>query len=121
MLKPKIIFIVSYLPLLVAIGLYFVFLSGVNHPLIIHFDKYNGIDLWGTPRDVFKIIIFGFVLNVINLGLARALRNRVVIPRVETSKDSFTLDRIFPYLLSFLNLFLSILILIAVGVIISVN
>jgi len=121
MFKSKIIFIISFLPILIATGLYFVYLSDADHPLIIHFDKYNGIDLWGAPRDVLKIIIFGFVLNFMNLGLARALQNRVILSESTARPPALSLKRIFPYIFGFLNLLLSVLILIAVGVIISVN
>jgi hypothetical protein len=74
--------------------------------LIIHFDAYKGIDFIGGKLDVFGILITALAIILINLFLADFLYHR---------------ERFLSYIFGFGSLGLSILILIAIGVIISVN
>ncbi len=81
-------------------------LSGLESPIIIHFDYYKNIDFLGDKIDAFGIIISAFAIILINLLLAEFLYYR---------------DRFLSYLFGFFSLGFSILILIAVSVIININ
>jgi hypothetical protein len=118
----KIIYGIGLGILVITLVLFFVFLSDADHSLIIHFDKFVGIDLWGKSSDVLKIIIFGFIVQGLNMGLAYNLSKKRIFPVGEVENEKGTETRkVLPYTLGFINIFIAVLILIAVGVIISVN
>lgn len=81
-------------------------LIGADTPLVIHFDAYKGIDFIGGKTEVFGVLFSFSAMLVINLFLAEFLYYR---------------ERFLSYLFGFIGLWLSILILIVVSVIISVN
>jgi len=74
--------------------------------LVIHFDAFQGADFFGKASDVFDIVISGFVVLLINFGLAQALYFR---------------ERFLSYLIAFASLVFAVLILFGVNAIISVN
>ncbi|MEK7462980.1 MAG: hypothetical protein AAB621_01265 [Patescibacteria group bacterium] len=78
----------------------------INNLLIMHYDGYNGIDFLGDKSDVFSLIGILAVMIILNVWLA----NRV-----------YFRERFLSYLLSFSSLALSVLILIGVFAIISIN
>jgi len=80
-------------------------LNKTNGLLIVHLDQYRKVVL-GTQMEVILTAVFGGVLVVINLGLARAFKN----------KEGF-----FATLLSISSIILSALIFIYVFAIISIN
>lgn len=96
----------SLVLLIVAAGLFYVQIGPSDKPMILHFDSYRGIDFLGNKAQVFKIILSALVLFLINFFLAAFLYNR---------------ERFLSYIFVFATLAISILILIAIGVIISVN
>ena len=77
-----------------------------NNLLIMHYDGYKGIDFLGDKTDVFSLIGISAIIIIINAGLA----NRV-----------YFRERFLAYSLSFSSLALSLLILIGVFAIISIN
>jgi hypothetical protein len=118
----KVIYGISLILLVVATALFFVFLFGIDHSLIIHFDKYKGIDLWGNTTSVLGIIILGFVINAINFGFGVALTSRKIINTKRKEGQHIEANpMIMPLILGFSSMFVSILILISIGVTISVN
>lgn len=98
-------FLASIFILIVSFGLAVVHFRGVSDLLIIHFTP-AGIDIAGDFLDILVILLGGLAIFCVNTALAYALYSRV---------------RYLAYLLSFFSVFSSVLILIAVGVIISVN
>ena len=96
----------SLMALIVAAGLFYVQLGSSDKPLILHFDSYRGIDFLGNKAEVFKIIFSTLVIFLINFFLAAFLYNR---------------RRFLSYMFVFATLAISVLILMAIGVIISVN
>ena len=78
----------------------------INNLLIMHFDGYKGMDFLGDKGDVFSLIGISAVMIILNAWLA----NRV-----------YFRERFLAYLLSFSSLLLSVLILIGVFAIISIN
>ncbi|MHB9019704.1 MAG: hypothetical protein ACYC3G_02420 [Minisyncoccota bacterium] len=78
----------------------------INNLLIMHYDGYKGIDFLGEKSDVFSLIGITMVMIILNTWLA----NRV-----------YFRERFLSYLLSFSSLVLSVLILIGVFAIISIN
>ena len=110
-MERKVLYVLSCVLLLTAAILWYVFLYPLAGPLILHFDRYRGIDLWGGRFDVLGLIILGAAVNILNYGLAWTLSRR------ETGFPK----NFFSNLTAGINLFFSLLILISVGVIISVN
>jgi len=100
------VFALSFLILL--FGFIFAYLQvwDITSPLIIHFDVYKGIDFLGNRFDVFGILLTALVMIAVNLWLANFLYYR---------------ERFLSFVFGFVSLGLSILILIAISVIISVN
>lgn len=74
--------------------------------LVIHFDKFKGVDFFGDTSDVLDILITAAFVWLINIVLANKFYFR---------------ERFLSYLLAFSTLLFIILILIGVNVIISVN
>ena len=100
------VFGLSFLILL--FGFIFAYLQvwDITSPLIIHFDVYKGIDFLGNRFDVFGMLFTTLVMIAVNLWLANFLYYR---------------ERFLSFIFGFVSLGLTILILIAVSVIISVN
>jgi len=96
----------SFLILILSASLFYVQISPLEKPLILHFDSYMGIDFLGSKAQVFQIILSVFILFIINLFLAAFLYNR---------------ERFLSYMFVFVSLEIAVLILMAIGVIISVN
>jgi hypothetical protein len=105
----------KYLKILNGLSLFILVLAAVifcantgliTTPLIIHYDVYRGIDFLGGQIDVFGIILSTLIMISINLFLSNFLYNR---------------ERFLSYLFAFVNLELTLLILIVISVIISVN
>ena len=101
-----VIFGLSFLILFIALSIVFFKIGGITNPLIIHFDAYNGINIFGDRVDILGVFASAFAAMLINLFLSNFLYNR---------------ERFISYVFSFGSFALSILILIAVSVIISVN
>ena len=97
---------ISLAILAVAFGIVYLNLQNVDHLLVIHFTGGQGIDFLGSKIDVYEILLSGLVVFLINVFLISVFYERI---------------RYFSYLISFFNIFFTTLILIAVGVIISVN
>lgn len=97
--------VLSLLILVIAGGLAYASLRGIEHLLVVHFTE-GGIDFLGTKYDVYNIVLSGFVLLLTNFFLIYIFYERI---------------RFFSYLLSYFSIFISCLILVAVAVIISVN
>jgi hypothetical protein len=101
-----VVFSASWFLLVLNLILVYLQLGDITTPLIIHFDVYKGIDFLGSRKDVFGILASGATMLLINLLLAEFFYRR---------------ERFLSYILTFLSLILSILILIATSVIVSVN
>lgn len=99
-------FLASAALVLIALVLTLIGLAKVNNLLILHFDSYRGIDFLGDKKDIFSIIGLSFAIIIINFLLA---------------KQIYYKERFLAYSLSFTSLIFSLLILIGVSVIISVN
>jgi len=97
---------VSLVLLLIALISSYRSLRMADHLLIVHFDRFHGIDVLGTREDVFGIIFSGWGIAFINVILGYALYFR---------------ERFFSYLILFSNVCLATLLLIATIVILSVN
>ena len=102
----RVVFVLIFLILFFLSLVSFVKLADISSPLIIHFDVYKGIDFFGGKTKIFGILFSAFIMILINFFLADFLYNR---------------QRFLSYIFSFGSLAISILILIAVSVIISVN
>jgi hypothetical protein len=74
--------------------------------LVIHFDKFKGIDFFGDASDVLDILITALFVWIINIILAN---------------EFYFKERFLSYLLAFFTLLFIALILVGVNVIISVN
>ena len=98
--------LLSAILLIIGFSTAFVRLADAQHLLIIHFDSYQGIDFLGAKSDVFKILLVGIALSLINIILSEIFYQR---------------ERFFSYLLIFSNVLVSLLILLTIFVIVSVN
>jgi len=96
----------SFAIVLVAFGIAYFSLKDVDYLLVIHFTGGRGIDFLGTKGDIFNVLFSGLAASLVNVFLISVFYDRV---------------RFLSYLFSFFNIVFSVLILIAVGVIISVN
>lgn len=74
--------------------------------LILHFDSYRGIDLFGNIGMVYQILSIAGTVLLMNFLLASILFNR---------------EKFFSYMLAFGSLFFSILLLVGISVMIVVN
>jgi len=96
----------SLILLLIAFGIAYFSLKDVEYLLVVHFTGGGGIDFLGTKGDIFNVLFSGLAASLVNVFLINVFYDRV---------------RFLAYLFSFFNIVFSVLILIAVGVIISVN
>jgi formate hydrogenlyase subunit 3/multisubunit Na+/H+ antiporter MnhD subunit len=105
----------KYLRIVGALSLLLLFITAIifyltagaeSKSLIVHFEPSLGIDVRGGRGNIFSVLFSALVIILINLFLANFL---------------YTRKRFLSYIFSFAGLWLAILILAAVGVIISVN
>jgi len=102
----KIIFLASFLLLAVATVLFYLNLGSVSNFITIGIDTDRGINLLGRVSDVWGALGTAAAINFINIFLAAVFWHR---------------NRFLAQLLSFVSLLASLLILIAIGVIITNN
>lgn len=108
-IKDKYLRVVSGMSLLlwlIAGLIFYAWPGSLSDSLILHFDANKGVDFLGGKSDVLGILLSGIIIILINLFLSNFLYNR---------------ERFLAYIFSFANLLVSILILIVINVIISVN
>ncbi len=99
-------FVVGLAFLIIGFGVAIYNFSGFRGLLIIHFDSFRGIDFLGDKGDVFKILGLGIIVLVINAVLAH---------------EFYWKERFLSYVLSFGTAIFSLLILMAIIAIISIN
>ncbi len=99
-------FLTATFLLIAAFSFAYIRLADVQNLLIIHFDSFRGIDFLGSKSDIFGILAVNLAALAVNSWLAYALYYR---------------ERFISYLLSFSSAVISLLILIAVLAIISIN
>jgi hypothetical protein len=80
--------------------------AGFSSPVILHFDVFRGIDLFGEKIDVWVFLLTAFLIGFLNIILGEAF---------------FYRQRLLAYLLISANLLFALLTLVAVGVIVTVN
>ena len=102
----SVFFAAALLFLVVAFGMAYVNILDNRNLLVIHFDAYRGADFFGDRRDVADILITGAIVLSINLWLANELYFR---------------ERFLSYALTVSTFLFSVLILVAIRVIISIN
>ncbi len=78
----------------------------LSSPLIFHFDKLNGIDILGGAIDLWRFLLAGFMIILINVIL---------------SYEFYYRERILSYFFLAVNLLFSVLVLIIVFLIVSIN
>ena len=98
--------ILSFVLLIASIGAVFLNLEALPSKLIIHFDHFRGVDFFGDITDVWWLVGLVVGMVALNLGL---------------SVGFFYRERIASYFLVATNVLLSLLLLIAVATILSVN
>ena len=98
--------VLSFVLILIAFGTAYISLRNADYLLVIHFTGGRGIDFLGTKGDIFNVLFSGLAASLVNVFLIGVFYDRV---------------RFLSYLFSFFNIVFGTLLLIAVGVIISVN
>lgn len=107
--KEKILVILSALSgafLFFGLVLIYFNIHNFSLPVILHFDAFRGIDLFGERVDVWGIWFTGLIAILVNTYLAEVL---------------FYRERVLSYLFIGANFLLALLVLIISGVIVSVN
>lgn len=102
----RVVFVLSFLVFIFTLAEIFLQLNKLSVPLIIHFDIYRGIDFLGGKMEIFGILISSFIAIFINFIFSNFFYYR---------------ERFISYGFGLASFGLSILILIAVSVIISIN
>ncbi|MEK7634270.1 MAG: hypothetical protein AAB396_00070 [Patescibacteria group bacterium] len=102
----RVVFALSFLVLIFALAEIFLQFNKLSVPLIIHFDTYRGIDFLGGKMEIFGILISSFIAIFINFIFSNFFYYR---------------ERFISYGFGLTSLGLSVLILIAVSVIMTVN
>lgn len=100
------VFAASLVVLAVAFWFAYGNLADADSLLVIHFDSYKGIDFFGDRKDVFDILLTSGIIWLVNLVLANEFYFR---------------ERVLSYFIASATLLFTVLILIGVNVIISVN
>jgi len=100
------LFILSFVLLFFSLILFSIKSGGLSSPLVLHFDDFRGIDLFGEKADVLWIWLIGFLALLINSALSRIL---------------FYRERFLSYLFMGSNVLISLLILIFIAVVIRIN
>lgn len=107
--KEKLLLVLIFLSLLLlvfSLGLVYFNIDKLSSPIIIHFDGLKGIDFFGQTRDLWFIWLTGFTIVILNIFLGNVF---------------FYRERILTYLFLGSGLLISILLLVALANIISVN
>lgn len=107
--KDKILFsafLASLIMLVISFSLIYINFLDIKNLLIIHFDAFSGIDFLGGKWDVYKILITGIYLNILNFFLSLVL---------------YFKEKFLSYLLGFAGSFISLLIFLIIWVIVAVN
>jgi hypothetical protein len=102
----RVFLVITGILFLLSLGLIYFNTKNLDTPLILHFDQIKGIDLFGEKIDLWLIWFMGFAMAVINTFLGQVFFER---------------ERILSYIFIGTNILISILLLIVVGTIISVN
>ena len=92
--------------LLIAGAMAFFNLRGNTSVLLLRFDIFRGTEVFGNSSDVYATVFFGAVLWLINASLAQVLYFR---------------ERFLSYFFAIVSLIVALLIIVATGVIISIN
>lgn len=101
-----VIFAAGIILLVIGFSLTYVNFWDSEDILVIHFDKFKGIDFFGNASDVLDILITALFVWIINIILAN---------------EFYFKERFLSYLLAFSTLLFIVLILVGVNVIINVN
>ncbi len=101
-----ILFGFSIIIIIIGFSLFYVHLWDTNNLLIIHFESLKGADFLGTKMHVLGILVSGLIVNIINFLVSVTLYNR---------------RKLFSYLVAVMNVLFSLLILLTIIVIISIN
>jgi len=107
--KEKPLFITTILSaslLLLSLLLIILNIHKVGSPVILHFDIFRGIDLFGNKIDIWFFWLSSLLIAFLNSALGEIF---------------FYKERILSYLLVSSNLLFALITLVAVGVIITVN
>lgn len=105
--KVLLVFMVLSLILMIfSLGLVYFNINKLGSPLILHFDEFRGVDFFGEGKNLWGIWLTGFVAIAINTFLANTF---------------FYRERALTYLLIGSSFLLSILTLVILATIISVN
>ncbi len=99
-------FLASFGLILIGLIVALLGLLKISNLLIMHYDGYKGIDFLGDKKDVFNVIGLSAIMVILNFWLAKKL---------------YFKERFLAYLLSFSTPLFSLLILIGVFAIISIN
>lgn len=102
----RVVFSLSFLFLLFGGAMTYGNLREVAPPFVVHFDIYRGIDFFGGWFEITGVLISAFAMLLTNIFLADFLYKR---------------ERFLSYIFGFVSFGLAVLILVATGVIISVN
>ncbi len=102
----KSVFAASAAILILASVLFYLQLAPIRNVIVVGFDGFRDLNILGTSADISAILVSGGLLLLMNMGLAA-----VWAPR----------ERFYAAVLPFVSLFISILILISVGVTIASN
>ncbi len=107
--KDRILFY-SFIPagsiILISLLVSYLNLFKINNLLILHFDSYTGIDFLGNKVDVYNVLAIAGLIVLLNSWLAIKV---------------YFKERFLSYTLGVISLIFSVLILITIFVIISIN
>lgn len=92
--------------LLVALGILLLNISRIPTPLILHFDAFHGVDLFGSIGDVWGMWSMGLLICLMNVAIAEIF---------------FMRERVLAYLFVGANVLFAILLMIMMAVVASVN
>lgn len=109
LLRYKFFFIASAIcatALIISALIVYLNVAQLSSPIIFHFDKLNGIDVFGAKIDLWRFWLAGFMIILVNTIL---------------SHEFYYRERILSYILIGTNLLFSILTLIVVLLIVSIN
>ena len=98
--------IVSAVLLLASFLLISVSYGRLAQSVVLHFDIFHGVDLFGARASVWWIWFLGFAMVLVNDGLAYEFYHR---------------ERFLSYLFLGANMLISLFVLVALGVIVSIN
>ena len=99
-------FALALLVLLVSFSFAYVNILDNSNLLVIHFDSFNGADFFGDRRDIVDILVTAAIIWIINFMLA---------------SEFYFKERFLSYALAISTMLFSVLILVAINAIISIN